>query len=171
VTSADHEEVTHVQGRRRASAIYGTVITAAVIAAGGNILSSAALEATVLVTLLVYWVAEQYATLLGEHTHGGHLPSTRDVRSSLGASWPMVTSSFLPLVSLIIARLFGANALGAAEVALVVAVLLLAFHAYDAGRAAGLVGRRLAAVTAVAALLGVAMIVLKALLQHQHHLY
>jgi hypothetical protein len=168
---ADATDVHHERGKRRASAIYGTVITAAVIAAGGNTLSSAALEATVLVTLLVYWVAEQYATLLGEHTHAGRLPSRTDVRGSLATTWPMVTSSFFPLISLIVARLCGASALAAAEVALVVAVALLAYHAYDAGKAAGLGGRRLAAVTAVAALLGVAMIVLKALLQHQHHLY
>ena len=51
------------EGHRRASGIYGTIITAAVIAAGGNVLSTAELEVTVLVTLLVYWVAEQYAHL------------------------------------------------------------------------------------------------------------
>jgi hypothetical protein len=49
------------QGRRRAAGIYGTIITAAVIAAGGNVLSTTALEVTVLVTLLVDWVAEQHA--------------------------------------------------------------------------------------------------------------
>ena len=168
---ADATHLQHVQGKRRASAIYGTVITAAVIAAGGNTLTTAALEATVLVTLLVYWVAEQYATLLGEQTHAGRLPSAADIRSSLAATWPMVTSSFLPLITLLVVRLCGATTLGAAEAALVVAVALLAYHAYDAGKAAGLGGRRLAAVTAAAALLGVAMVVLKALLQHQHHLY
>jgi hypothetical protein len=44
-------------------------VTAAVIAAGGNQLTTAALEVTVLVTLVIYWLAEQYAELLGEHTH------------------------------------------------------------------------------------------------------
>jgi hypothetical protein len=47
------------RGRRRAAGIYGTIVTAAVIAAGGDQLSTAALEVTVFVTLVVYWLAEQ----------------------------------------------------------------------------------------------------------------
>ena len=143
-------------------------MTAAVIAAGGNQLSTAALEATVLVTLLVYWIAEQYAELLGEHTHAGRLPSMSAVRSSLAAAWPMVTASFIPLVSLLVARLLGASAPGAADVALGVTLALLVTHGHAAGRAAGLRGARLAMVTATAALLGVAMVVLKVVLQHHH---
>jgi hypothetical protein len=68
--------------------MYGTIVTAAVIAAGGNQLSTAALEATVFVTLVIYWLAEQYAQLLGEHTHAGRLPALSLIRSSLSASWP-----------------------------------------------------------------------------------
>ena len=143
-------------------------MTAAVIAAGGNQLSTAALEATVLVTLLVYWIAEQYAELLGEHTHAGRLPSMSAVRSSLAAAWPMVTASFIPLVSLLVARLLGASAPGAADVALGVTLALLVTHGHAAGRAAGLRGARLAMVTVTAALLGVAMVVLKVVLQHHH---
>jgi len=171
VASAQSDETAHLQGRHRAAAIYGTVITAAVIAAGGNTLSTAALEVTVLVTLLVYWVAEQYAALLGEHTHAGRLPNGEQIRASLSSSWPMVTASFLPLVTLLGARLLGATTIGAAAVALVVAVILLIIHGHAAGKAAGLRGKRLAAVTTTAGLLGVAMIILKVLLQHQHHLY
>jgi hypothetical protein len=157
--------------RRRAASIYGTIITAAVIAAAGNVLSSAKLEIVVLVTLVVYWLAEQYAELLAEHTYAGRLPSMRRVRTSLSDSWPMVTSSFLPLVSLLVVRLLGATPLGAAEFALVVAVALLVVHGYAAGRAAGLSGIQLVAVSATAALLGVAMILLKVLIQPHHQLF
>jgi hypothetical protein len=143
-------------------------VTAAVIAAGGNQLSTAALEATVLVTLLVYWIAEQYAELLGEHTHAGRLPSMSAVRSSLAAAWPMVTASFIPLVSLLVARLLGASAPGAADVALGVTLALLVTHGHAAGRAAGLRGARLTMVTATAGLLGIAMVILKVVLQHHH---
>ena len=156
------------RGRRRAAGIYGTIVTAAVIAAGGNQLSTAALEATVLVTLVVYWVAEQYAELLGEHTHAGRLPSMRVVRSSLAAAWPMVSASFIPLVSLAAARLLGASAPGAADVALAVTLAVLLTHGHAAGRAAGLHGGRLIVVTATAGLLGVVMVVLKVVLQHHH---
>ena len=159
------------QGRRRASGIYGTIITAAVIAAGGNVLSTAELEVTVLVTLLVYWVAEQYAHLLGEETHAARLPSFEQARAALAASWPMVTASFFPLLSIVMARALGASALGAAQIGLLVAVVLLVYYGHAAGRAAGLRGANLAAATLTAGLLGVAMIVLKTMLQRHHHLY
>jgi hypothetical protein len=158
-------------GRRRASGIYGTILTAAVLVAGGTVLSTVALGVTVVITLIIYWVAEQYAELLGEHTHQGRLPPVAQVRASLSATFPMVTASFLPLFGLIVARLLGADTLAAAAIALVVAVILLVYHSYTAARAAGLRGAALLIASAAAALLGATMVLLKALLQHQHHLY
>ena len=157
-------------GRRRASSIYGTIITASVLAAGGNVLNTAALEGTVLVTLVVYWLAEQYAELLGEHTRAGKLPRLSQVGHSLRVSWPMVSASFIPLVVLLLARLLGASAFVAAEVALTVAVVLLIVHGYAMGRSAGLKGFRLAAVTCTAGLLALILVALKALIQHHHQL-
>jgi hypothetical protein len=87
--------------RRRAASIYGTIVTAAVIAAGDNQLSSAQLAVTVVVTLVVYWLAEQYAELLGAQTHDGHLPNVPLVRSSLAEAWPMVTASFVRWLRLV----------------------------------------------------------------------
>jgi hypothetical protein len=159
----------HRSGRRRSAGIYGTVVTAAIIAAGGNQLSTAALAVTIVVTLVVYWLAEEYAELLGEHTRAGQLPSMIVVRSSLAAAWPMVTASFLPLATLGIARLFGASSTNAAWVALGTAVVLLVFHGYGAARAAGLRGIRLVTVSGTAGLLGVVMVVLKSLLQHHYN--
>jgi hypothetical protein len=163
------EEKVADRGRRRAAGIYGTIVTAAVLAASGNTLSSAALEVTVLVTLVVYWLAEQYAELLGEHTHAGRLPSFSQVGSSLAAAWPMVSASFVPLACLLVVRLLGASAAGAADVALAITIVLLVVHGFTAGRAAGLTGVRLILVSGTAGLLGVTMVVLKALLQHSHH--
>jgi hypothetical protein len=158
-------------GRRRSASIYGTIVTAAVLATGGNQLSTAALEATVLTTLVVYWLAEQYAELLGQHTHAGRLPGASQVRASLRESWPMVSASFLPSAALLLARLGGASALGAASIALVVTVILLVIHGHAAGKSAGLKGVRLTAVTAAAGLLGIVLVALKAFIQHHHHLY
>jgi hypothetical protein len=158
----------HRSGRRRSAGIYGTVVTAAIIAAGGNQLRTWALAVTIVVTLVVYWLAEEYAELLGEHTRAGHLPSRDVVRSSLGAAWPMVTASFLPLATLGIARLFGASSVNAAWAALGMAVFLLVFHGYGAARAAGLNGIRMVAVSGMAGFLGVVMIALKSLLQYHH---
>jgi hypothetical protein len=143
-------------------------VTAAVLAASGDTLSSAALEVAVLVTLVVYWLAEQYAELLGEHTHAGQLPRIGQVTSSLIATWPMVSASFVPLISLLVARLLGASAPGAANIALAVTVVLLIIHGYAAGKAARLGGLRLAMVSMTAGLLGVVMVILKVVLQHRH---
>jgi len=144
-------------------------VTAAVIAAGGSQLTTAALEVTVLVTLIVYWLAEQYAELLGEHTRAGQLPRPQQVTASLAAAWPMVSASFIPLLSLLVARLAGASAPNAALIALGVTVVLLVVHGHSAARAAGLTGVRMLLVTATAGLLGVTMVVLKTVLQHVHH--
>lgn len=155
-------------GRRRAAGIYGTIVTAAVIASSGNALSSVALEVTVLVTLVVYWLAEQYAELLGEHTHVGQLPSWDRVSSSLAAAWPMVTASFVPLGSLLVARLLGASASRAADIALYVTIALLAIHGHAAAKAGGLRGIRLILVATTAGLLGLVMVLLKVILQNHH---
>jgi hypothetical protein len=156
-------------GRRRAAGIYGTIVTAAVLAAGGNQLSSVALAVTVVVTLVVYWLAEQYADLLAEHTHAGQLPSRDRIRANLAEAWPMVTASYVPVGVLLVASVFGAGTVWAARAALLAAVVLLVVYGHAAGRAAGLTGVRLVASTGAAALLGVAMIVLKAVLQHHHY--
>jgi hypothetical protein len=57
-------------GRRRAAGIYGAVVTAAIIAAVGEQVPTRGLAIAVVVTLLVYWVAEQYAELLASTRPG-----------------------------------------------------------------------------------------------------
>lgn len=156
-------------GRRRAAGIYGAIITAAILAAVGGHLPTTALVVSVLVTLMVYWLAEEYAELLGEQIAGGRLPSRAYIRAALQATWPMVSASYLPLLALLLARVAGASPNQAANVGLVAAVLLLTGHGWWAGRAAHLHGRQLLLATSVAALLGLAMIALKDLvLIHLH---
>jgi hypothetical protein len=98
-------------GPRRAAGIYGTIITAAILAAAGDHVPTLPLAVSILVTLLVYWLAEEYAELLGEQLEAGHPPTWADVRMALAATWPMVSSSYIPLLSLIPARLLGASPL------------------------------------------------------------
>lgn len=155
-------------GRRRASGIYGTIVVAATIATGGHFLHTWALAVSVVVTLLVYWLAEQYAEILGEHTHAGRLPDLARVRASLANSWPLVTASYVPVVVLVLARVVGASPGNAAQIGLIATTLLLVVHGHAAGRAAGLTGLRLLAVTAAAAVLGAGMIALKALVVAHH---
>lgn len=157
------------RGRRRAAGIYGAIITAAILDTAGGHVSTAALVISVVVTLLVYWIAEEYAEVLGEQAAGGHLPDRASIRRALVSTWPMITASYLPLLAVVLADLAGATQLAAANVGLVVAVVLLTVHGWLAGRAAQLKGRKLLFATSVAAALGVVMILLKDLvLIHLH---
>jgi hypothetical protein len=134
-------------GRRRAAGIYGAIITAAILAAAGGHVPTVALVVSVVVTLLVYWLAEEYAELLGEQATGGILPSRAYIRAALAATWPMVSASYLPLLAL----------------------MLLIAHAWIAGHAARLRGWQLMFAVSVAAALGLTMVVLKDLvLLHLH---
>jgi hypothetical protein len=154
---------------RRAAGIYGTIITAAILAAIGDHVHTLPLTVSILVTLVVYWLAEEYAELLGEQLAGGRLPTWADVRTALAATWPMVTASYIPLLSLILAHLLGASLSAAANVGLVVAIVMLMIYAWSAGRAAHLQGRQLVVITSVAAALGLLMILLKdVVLIHLH---
>ena len=151
----------HVARRRRASGIYGTVITAAVLASAGSALPTAGLAVAVLLTLIVYWTAEQYAEVLGEQAEHGHLPTWSRIRDGLVSTSPMVSAAYIPVLALIAARLLNASRTTAANIALAVAVLLLLVHGWSSGRAAELRGARLVAVTLMAGSLGLFMIAMK----------
>lgn len=156
-------------GKRRAAGIYGAIVTAAILDTGGGRLPTEALVIAVLVTLLVYWVAEEYAELLGEQVAGGRLPTWPYIREVLAETWPMVSASYLPLLALVIARLAGASALTAANAGLAVALVVLAWYGWSAARASQLRGRQLWGTTSVAVVLGLVMIALKDLvLMHLH---
>jgi hypothetical protein len=162
-------QASHRRVRRRAAGIYGTIITAAILAATGIRLPTVPLVVTVVLTLLVYWVAEEYAELLGEQAEGGRLPTWPHMREALAATWPMVSASYLPLLALLLARAAGGSASAAANVGLGVAVVLLVIHGWSAGRAARLHGWQLLLITSVAAGLGLLMILLKdVVLLHLH---
>src|ERR1700753_3456344 len=90
-------------GRRRAAAIYGAIVTAAILDTAGGHVSTVVLVISVVVTLLVYWIAEEYAEVLGEHTAGGRLPSRAYIKSALVSTWPMVSASYAPLLAVVLA--------------------------------------------------------------------
>jgi hypothetical protein len=155
--------------QRRAAGIYGAIITAAILDTAGGKLPTDVLVVGVVATLVVYWLAEQYAEVLGEQTAGGAVPTWDYIREQLAATWPMVSASFLPLLALVLARVAGASALAAANVGLVVIVVFLTVYAWAAGRSGGLHGRQLLFATLIALGLGLAMIGLKDLvLIHLH---
>jgi hypothetical protein len=87
----------------------------------------------VVVKLLVYWVAEEYAEVLGEQAAGGRLPSRASIQGALVSTWPMVTSSYPAVAGGGAGR--GGQGFGAdgRERGLVVAAVLLTVHGWLAG--------------------------------------
>jgi len=159
-----------LRGRRRAAGIYGSIITAAILAAGGGLLPTDALVIAVVVELIVYWLAEEYAEILGEQAVAGVVPTWQAIGEALASTWPMVTASAAPLAAVVLARVAGASALTAANAGLVVAIVSLMVHGWLAARAAQLRGWPLTVATSIAVGLGLVMILLKDLvLVHLHH--
>jgi hypothetical protein len=152
---------------RRAEGIYGLIVSASVMATAGTHLRPLPLAFAVFVTLLVYWLAEEYAEV-GEHASAGHLPTWPHIRAELALTWPMVSASYVPIIALLAARLFGASPSTAAYFGLTVTLLLLMIFGWAAGRASGLRGFAQVLMTLAAGLLGALMIILKALLVHLH---
>lgn len=150
-------------GQRYAAGIYGAIVTAAVLEAAGGVISTRLLLVVVVVTLFAYWIAEEYAAILGKIAAGGVMTRSHVV-AVLTSTWPMVSVSFAPLAAVGVAALAGASAVVAANVGLVVAAGLLAGYGWRASEAAGLRGWRLLASTSVAAAVGIGLILVKNLL-------
>ena len=155
------------RGVRPAAGIYGLIVAASVLAAVGGDLGTGPLALAVFVTLVVYWLAEEYAGLI-EHASAGHLPGWAHTRAALRSKWPIVSASYIPVVTLLLARLLGAGPSTAALIALIVIVALLIVYGWRAGRASGLRGFSLVLVTVLAGGLGLLMILLKFALVNLH---
>ena len=152
---------------RPAAGIYGLIVAASVLATVGAELRTGPLALAIFVTLIVYWLAEEYAGLI-EHASAGQLPSWGHTRAALKAKWPIVSASYIPVVTLLLARLFGATPSNAALIALLVITTLLMLYGWRAGRASGLRGFPLVGMTLLAGALGLLMILLKVALVHLH---
>ncbi len=166
-TSGVPESDPPIPATRSAAGIYGLIVAASVIAVVGSDMPSLPLAVAVIVTLIIYWLAEEYAALI-EHTSSGHLPNWAHIRRALMAKWPLVSASFLPLATLLVARLLGAQPVTAAHIALVLIVALLMVHGWRAGTAAGLRGFTHVGMTLLAGGFGILMIVLKGALPSLH---
>lgn len=152
---------------RPAAGIYGLIVVASVLATAGTSMRTLPLAVAVFTTLLIYWLAEEYAAV-GEYASAGQMPTWARIRAALAAKWPMVSASYIPLVALLAARALGATPSTAALTGLIVVVALLTVYGWRAGRSAGLDGIARLAMAAIAGGLGVVMIVLKTALLHFH---
>ena len=146
-----------------ASAIYGVIVSSAVMASVHG-QSIAQLAVAVLVTLVVYWLAERFSQVMARRIVHAPRLSWPELRRELGSGWELVSASFLPLAVLVGSGLLGATASGAVVAALVCGTALLTAAGWRVGREAefGLPAQLLTA--ACTGAFGAAMILLKTLL-------
>lgn len=156
---------------RPVHAVYGTVLTAGLIAAQDPDHSSAReIVFAVATTVVVFWLAHGYAHAVGHRVRPDAGPCVGrgfdpgagrgwvGVRWALAENWPMVRAAFPPLAALAIAHAAGASVDHAQEAALWTSLVLLCAWGLFAGHTGGLRRWRLAAYTAGIALLGLVLI-------------
>ena len=145
------------------AAIYGTIISASVLAAVDEQTPVLSVALGVVVTLVVYWLAERWSELLASHVRGEPLtwPHTRRV---FVRGWPMVQASYGPVLVLVVASLLGADLDGAVMAALATTIVVLVGLGATAGHRAALPRSGVVLSAAFAGLLGVLLITLKTLL-------
>lgn len=170
VTSERHL-LRRVSSRSVPAGIYGTIICASILGAASPDTPSLKVAISVLVTLLVYWLAERYSEVLGlasSPDHAGpyeqktHRITAPHVRHVMRSGWAMIQASVTPLVVLFAGRLFGADNETAVNIALGYTVLLLALLGWLAATRAGLNGWPRAMAAGFSILLGLLVVALKA---------
>ena len=146
-----------------AAGVYGVIVSASVMTAS-HATTAVAVDAAVLVTLIIYWSAERFARVVAGRIHSGQRPDRQELLRELTTGWEIVTASMLPLVVLVVARLVGRPLDQAILAALVCCTLLLCLAGWEMGRHGQLSRLERLTVTAVAGSFGVVLIVLKSLL-------
>jgi len=144
-----------------ASAIYGLVICSATLASSAVSGRLAVISVSVLVTVVVYWMAESYAHALARHAVTQTPLGWSGIRAILSQGWPMVSASFIPLATLLLMGALGTSVFVAVNTSLAVATALLIGAGWTASRASGLRGWRLLTSTGMSAAFGLSMVALK----------
>ena len=163
VTDADLVARQVKEEARTAHGIYGLIVGSAVMAAAhGEAVGR--LAVAVLVTLLIYWVAERYAHVMARRTVLRRRLTRLELRRELSDGWELVTASYLPLIVLVSTNVLGFGLTGSVLSALVCSTVLLCLSGWRVGGEAQLgLGQRLLSAL-VAGAFGVVMVALKSLL-------
>jgi hypothetical protein len=144
---------------RLAGAIYGTILSTALIAAYSeyDATDPAQIASAVVVTALIFWVAHAYAGLLAEEAAHGWGSGLAIARRNLADEWPLVVGSVPPVLPLLLAPLGVVSDYTAENLAIGTGVALLAICGFAIARRRRL--GPLATLAAVAASAGFGMVI------------
>jgi hypothetical protein len=152
--------------QHRSAYLYGLVITGSVLAAAPKDSGLVRIVALLGGTLVVYWCAETYADLITARTRARRPLLATERRELLTEGLPLVAACAVPGVVLLAEALLRVRTSVAINVALMVNLALLLVVGWRMSTAGGMTGVRRLWSTAIAGLLGAAMILLKLTLHH-----
>jgi hypothetical protein len=169
--SSDAPKGAPVEGAawRRASAegIFGTVLTGSIVAAEGAAgAAETPIVGAVVVSLVVFWLAHVYATLMSRHVETRRSITMGDARVAAREMLPILEAGLIPVLALIVVRAAGASVQTAVVAALACSIVELLVIGLVLARHSGFRGWQLLFYGVACGLLGVGLILLETLLRH-----
>jgi hypothetical protein len=152
-------------GKNPAGTVYGTITVGALLAAESGLHDTyPETVGSVVVALVIYWLAHSYAELLGHRLAAGERLTARELGRALGRDWAIVRGAGAPLLALLVAWAVGAGQGAAITAALwTCAASLVAFELL-AGLRARAQPAELALELCVGAAMGLGVIALRVIL-------
>ncbi|HEY2771272.1 MAG TPA: hypothetical protein VGI87_11915 [Solirubrobacteraceae bacterium] len=148
-----------------ARAVYGTIVCGALLAAeSAHQESYPETVSSVVLALIVYWLAHTYSDIAGERLAHRVLLTFRELRRSAFSELPILIGGALPLAVLIVMWIVGATLTTGLTWAVYSCAAAIVIVEISAGVATRLRGWQLAGQIGFGALLGVLVIALKILL-------
>jgi hypothetical protein len=145
--------------------VYGTIVTGALLAAeDAHPEDYQTTVSSVIVALVVYWLAHTYADVAGERLVTGVRLTFRGVGRSAMSELPILTGAAPPLVVLVALWIGGASLLNAISWAVYSCAGMMVVVEIAAGARSGLRGWELVGQIAFGVLLGLSVVALKILL-------
>lgn len=152
--------------RNLSGAIYGTITAGALLAAESSARETLVQAASALgTTLVLYWLAHTYASLLERRLRTAKRWTPRDFVTGLAHEWPIVQGAFIPMIVLVVVAAAGASVRAAEYAALGSSAVLLVLLEVVAGVRSRLRRAEAAADVGVGIVLALGLILVKALLK------
>ena len=146
-----------------ARAIYGYILATSLVAAFSedDDYSTTGVAVSVFVTGLVFWLAHDYASLLGERYAAGRRLTRAEIGAEFYAEWPLV-QAFIPSIAVLLLGTIGLLSDDTAVwLAIAVGLAALLLWSLEIGRRERLSPPELAVMALVNGLFGAAVVVLK----------